>query len=429
MADELPPLRWADWQFAVVTAAVTVGVCLFATFMLPGLLGYHIWLGMGDAKWTVESAQFVANGGLGKVYSINPQFLPLPGFLLILAPAVALGDHLGYANPYPFPLAHPSMWVLVAPVFFICGAISILGADYLAATLGVIRSRRRLLSVVIGLAVVLPTCCWAGHPEDLVAVALTTWSIALLLRQRYSGAAALLATAMMMQSWALLLIPIVVVATPVGRRLRVFVLAVMLPAATGLLLLALDFHDAFQSLVLQPMQGNGQHLPWWSLARTMTIMQSGVPDVVRVGSTSRLLAIVTAVGVAVAVRRDIRPTTVMLAASVALVARGAFETQVWCYYLAPAAIFLGLMVASSSTTKDRWTLGALAAFASYGFAAAGYNGYSLPPLLGLAILLAAAGTAVAMSVHDQQVHLAGIDLGELKIEKVRDLIHSSVGNS
>jgi len=410
------PLRWSNWTFPVVVAVVTVGVGLFAAFALPRLLGDPQWLTLGDAVWTVQSAQRVSWGALGTVYSINDQYLPLPGFLIVLAPFVALGNHLGYVNPFPVAPAYPTMWIVVVPVFLVTGSMSILGADYLADTLRVTKARRRLLSVAIAAFVVLPTCLWAGHPEDLLALGLSCVSVALLLRSRPIGAALGLMLAIMMQPWALLLIPTLIVATPAGRRLRVLVYAIALPALTAIGLLATDFHDAFRSLVLQPMQGHGQKLPWWDMARRMTIYQwHAAPDPVRIGSTPRLLAVVTAIAIAVAIRRDVRPGTVMLSASVALVARGAFETQIWCWYLAPAAVFLALSVAAQAGSNTRrWTVGALCVFAFYGFAAGAYDQYSLPPMLGLGLLLVTAAGALVAADLDLHCQWAGFDLSAVR---------------
>lgn len=388
-------IRWRDWRFGVGVALATVACCFFLTFEAPQLFGVHQWLTLGDARWTVQSAQYVSFGGLGTVYSINAEFLPLPGFLLLLAPAVALGNHLNYVNSFPIALPYPSMWIVAAPVFFVSGATAILGADYLADTLGVCRSRRRLIAIFVGLFLVVPTVCWAGHPEDMLALALTCVSTALLLRGRFVGSAVVLSLAIMMQSWAILLVPLLLVASPPGRRLRSLVYSSTVPAFTGLLLLAEDFHDAFRSLVIQPMQGDGQHLPWWGLAHQMTINQGGATDVVRVGSSSRSFAVLVAIVLPLLFRRNIRPSTVMLITSVVLVARDASETQVWCYYLAPAAAFLLLGVAAGSGwNRRKWILGGLASGGFYAFAAAGYAAYSLPTFLALGIILLTAAVAL-----------------------------------
>lgn len=379
--------KWDHWRYALIVAVLTVGACMFSTFLVPGMFGLHQWLLMGDTKWTIQSAQYVSFGGLGYVYSVNVQFLPLPGFLLVLAPFVALGDHLGLVNGYPISLAHPSMLLVAAPVFFVCGASSILGIDYLASTLGVGLGRRRLLAPAIAAFVVLPTCCWAGHPEDLLALTLSCVSLALVLRNRHLGAAAVLAVAIMMQPWALLLIPLLVVCAPPRLRVRSVLYSSTLPAVTGLTLLALDFKDASRSLILQPMQGLGQHLPWWGFSRPMVVHLAGAATSVRVGSGPRALAVVTAVVAAWMIRRDVRPTTILGVASVVLAARGIFETQVWCYYLAPAAVFM-VLLSSTAPKTGRWACGALAAFGFYAYAAAGYDSYSMPAMLALVIMVA-----------------------------------------
>ncbi len=402
--------RWDHRRYAVIVAVLTVAACMFATFLVPEMFGLHQWLLMGDTKWTIQSAQYVSFGGLGYVYSVNVQFLPLPGFLLVLAPFVALGDHLGLVNGFPFPLSHPSMLLVAAPVFFVCGASSIVGIDYLASTLGVSLYRRRILAPAVGVLVVLPTCCWAGHPEDLLSLTLSCVSLALVLRSRHLGAAAVLAVAIMMQPWALLLIPLLVVCAPSHLRVRSLLYSSVLPAVTGLTLLALDFKDASRSLILQPMQGEGQHLPWWAFSHPLTTNLTGVTTQLRVGSGPRAFAVLTALVAAWVIRKDVRPATVLTAASVVLAARGIFETQVWCYYLAPAAVFM-VLLAATAQKPARWVAGALAAFAFYAYAAAGYDSYSMPALLALSIMLACTVVCLAAAHWRPAPQLATLEPG------------------
>jgi hypothetical protein len=387
-AGDPAPLRWDSWRFAVAVAVLTIALCFFATFSVPRLFGVHQWLFLGDAVWAIKSAQWVSWGGVGNLYSANPLYISLPGYLFVLAPAVAVGDHYHWATSYPMALVYPRMLLAAAPVFFVSGATSILGADYLANTLGIARRRRRLIAVAIGLLVVLPTCAWAGHPEDLVAIALSCTSVALLLRRRFLGAPIVLSIAIMMQPWGGLLIPVVVAATPAGRRIRALVWSSALPGACAALLLALDFHGAFRSFLEQPMLGNGQHLPWWGLAGRVTMVQDGLLIPARLGSGTRSLAVVVAIVAAVVVWRKPTPSIIMIAASVVLLARGISETQFWCYYLAPAAVFMVLAAASSAPSPRRWYLGAVSALVAYSFAAAAYDAYSMPSFLALAILLA-----------------------------------------
>lgn len=410
-----PDIRWRDWRYAVATAVATVAVCLFATFFLPDILGFHQWLTLGDARWTIQSTQYVTNGGLPWVYSANIQFLPLPGFLLVLAPAVAIGNHFGLVNGYPIALPYPSMLLAVAPMFALTGSTAVLGVDYLADSLGISRVRRRVLAPAVGLLVVVPTVCWAGHPEDLLCLALSCLSLGLLLRQRHLPAAGVLALAVMMQPWALVLIPLVIVASPAGSKLGAAVYACAVPAVTGLALLAMDFKDAFRSLVLQPMQGNGQHLPWWGMTHTMTAIQDAQSVVVRVGSGPRFVAVVIAVVAAWCIRNDPRPANIMLVTSLDLAVRGIFETQVWCYYLAPAAVFMAIHAAAHAPSPRYWRISALGALAYYSFVAGGYNAYSMPALLALAIMcsttlvsLASARVSQPLPAPDAGLRLSGL---------------------
>lgn len=387
------PTGRAGWGFAVAVYVVTIGLAMFATFFLPGLLGLHQWLSLGDARYTVQTAQYVANGGAGYVYSANTQFLPLPGFPILMAPFVVVADHYNLQNSYPFFLHYPSIWPVIAPLFAVFGATAILGVDFLAATLEVPTGRRRILAVGIAATVVLPTVCWAGHPEDLLALALASLSLALVLRGRHGAAAMMLALAVLMQPWALLFIPLVAVAAPEGLRLRSLVYSSAFPALCGLTLLALDWKDAYRALILQPMQGRGQHLPWWALGHPMSLLQEGAPTMVRVGSGPRALAVLTALVGAWWIRRCVRPDTIMLVAAAALAARGIFETQVWCYYLAPAGVFLAL-AAAMSRDRRRWVIGGLCGFVFYGCVAASYDAWQMPSFLALGILCASAGGAL-----------------------------------
>ncbi|HET6874532.1 MAG TPA: hypothetical protein VFH70_07125, partial [Acidimicrobiales bacterium] len=386
-------LGWDGWRFSVAVFAATVAFAVFATFFLPTLLGDPQWLTLGDARFTAQTAQYVANGGAGYVYSANTQFLPLPGFPILLAPFVRIGQNFGLQNGYPFMLQYPSMWLIIAPLFALFGSTAIVGVDFLAATLGIAKGRRRVLAVMIAATVVLPTVCWAGHPEDLLALTLSAVSLAMVLRQRHAGAAVVLALAVLMQPWALLFIPLVAVAAPVGFRLRSLFYSSALPGLCGLTMLALDWKDAYRALILQPMQGLGQHLPWWSLGRPMPLVQEGIPTIVRVGSGPRALAVLTAIVGAWLIRRCVRPDTIMLVAAAALAARGIFETQVWCYYLAPAGVFL-VLAAAMSHDRRGWVVGGLCGFVFYGCVAASYDAWQMPSFLALAILCASAGGAL-----------------------------------
>lgn len=407
VGDPKAGLRWTSWRFATLAFGLTLAACMFASFVLPALFRDHAWSTPGDAWWTVRSTQWVSDGAIGTVYQADPFFLPLPGLLILLAPIVALGDHLGLVTGLPIHLSYPSMWLLVGPAFFVLGSTCLLGLDYLTDTLGITTWRRRMLVLTTGLTVVVPTCVWAGHPEDLLALGLSCVSLALLLRGASLGSALVLGVAVMMQPWAGLLIPILIAANPTGRRIKALVWSCAMPGACAVMLLALDPTNAFRSLVKQPMMGVGQRLPWWGLTSHITLSLGSEFVPARVGSTTRIGAVLVAIGVAVWVARSRRPSTLIAASAIALLSRAVFETQIWCWYVAPAAVFMALGVAAC-TRSSRWRLavGTVAAFTAYAFTAGSYNWWSMSPWLALLILVGSGCVAVLASMPRGDAGLA-----------------------
>lgn len=370
-------------------AAVGVAGCAFLSFVLPILLGTRAWLMSGDVWWTVNSAQYVSYGGAGVVYAANPFYSALPGFPYLLAPLVALGDALHLSVSHPYWLPYPKMWLLVGPFFFVCGSTVVLGVDYLADTLAIARRRRRWLCAAVTVLVVWPTPGLAGHPEDLLALALACVSFALLFRGRLTGAALVLSAAVIFQTWAGLLIPVLIAASPPGRRVAALLRSSLAPASLGLALLALDYKHASRDLLGQPMPNRGQLLPWHLIAGHISVTVGGSSTPMMVGSTSRSAAVVVAVLAAVAIRRRAEPRLVMAAAAAALFARGFFETEFWPYYLAPAAVFLALLVAEATAgSARRLAVGSAGACLLYFSAPLSYLGIAYNDFLALAVMTA-----------------------------------------
>ena len=255
------------------------------------------------------------------MFSANPWFAALPGFVYLYAPVTALAGHFGLVSGYPIALGQPSMWLISGPFFFICGATAVLGVDYLAETLNVDPKRRRLITFAVAVLVVGPTPGIAGHPEDLMALALVCLSFSLTFRGRPAGSAIALSAAILVQTWAGLALPVLIGAAPAGLRWRTLIRAAAAPAAVGLLLLALDFRQASLDLLRQPMPDTGQHLLWWNVAPHLSISTIFGTQEMVAGSTTRSLAVVVSVVVAWLVRNRRDPRAVMLALAVALFAR------------------------------------------------------------------------------------------------------------
>lgn len=363
---------------------------------LPWLLGGKGWWIGSDVWWTVGSSRWMADGGVATVYQANPWYAALPGFLAVIGPVVRLGDALGLVDGAPFPIAYPSMWLLIGPVFSLLGAVTVPAADGLAESLGVTARRRRALAVGTGLLVVVPTVVVAGHPEDLLALAGVAAALTQLRAGRYQRAAALLALAILAQTWAGLLLPPLLALCPPGRRLRFALLAAVPPAAVGLAYVLSDPHAA-ASILGQPMPNRGQRLPWWHLAPRMTVWYDGVRMSVVSGSAPRFVAVLAscAGGVTVARLRDRLPGVVTAAAvpGAVLAVRVLCETEMWPYYAMPAAVMLGVASLAASS-RPRRLVGALCAVALAVNPPLSYIGRSIPPWPWFCITLLVTVTAV-----------------------------------
>lgn len=383
-------LAWDGWGFAAWMAVLSIAGCAFMSFAVPHLIGSpHQW-GMSDDVWaTTNSAQYVANGGAGALYSANPWFSALPGFLYLYAPVVALGDHLHLSVGYPYPIPRPTMWLLTGPFFALVGSTTVLGVDYLADTLGLSRPRRRLLALGVALLAVAPTVVDAGHPEDLLAITLSCVSLSLLLRGRIGAAGYVLALAVTMQTWAGLLIPVLVAASPAGTRLRGLLRSALLPAALAVMLLASDWKDASLQLLRQPLTMTGQALPWEHLLPQLPIDYFGTHAHLLVGSTTRSVAVLAALAAAFYVYRRPSADRLMLAAAVVLYCRGIVEADYWPYYFLPGAIVLAVLgLWKTAGRPRRAAVGAVAAFAVYGSAPLAYNSVGYSPYVALFVLVA-----------------------------------------
>ena len=383
-------LHWGQWRWAALMYVLGVAVCAWMSFGLPYVAGVpHEWLANQDVWTTTHAAQYAWNGGPGYVYHANPWFAALPGFIYLYAPVVALAGHLGLVTGYPWDLAKPSRWLVSGPFFFLCAATAVLGVDYLADTIHVPTRRRRFITFAIAVFLVGPTPGIAGHPEDLLALALTCFSVALLLRGRPIGAALTLSIAILLQTWAGLALPVLVAASPPGLRVRTAIRAGLAPALLGLLLLAIDFHQAATDMLRQPMPNTGQHLPWWGLASHFYISTVYGKQEMVSGSTTRSLAVVVAFVAAWAVRNRRDPYAVVFAVGVAMFARTFFEVEYWPYYWGPAIVLLLLLGAiKTDGNPKRFVVLCVASFLLYASSGGSYVAGLVPPALEMAVVVA-----------------------------------------
>ncbi|MGH7442625.1 MAG: hypothetical protein ACREKE_08145, partial [bacterium] len=62
------------------------------------------------------AARFIDHGAYPFLYQARNGFDALPLPALLMAPVVALGDHLHLVEGYPEPVLHPTMWLIVGPI-------------------------------------------------------------------------------------------------------------------------------------------------------------------------------------------------------------------------------------------------------------------------------------------------------------------------
>jgi len=383
-----PERSWWSWRVAAVVGAGVL-FCLFVSFFIGAIFGQPYWLVGGDTGWILNSAEWASAGGLVSVYKADPWYLTLPGYLYLLAPVVALGNHLGLVINYPYQLSRPSMWLLVGPFNTVVGMGSLLGVDYLAATLAITPRRRMVLVGALAVLVVTPTLLFAGHPEDLVALGMSAVALALTLKSRYRPAALWLGVAVLMQVWAALLVPLV--AALAGRKqvMRVLVLGYAPAAVMAVAMFAATPAQTWRSLVIQPAVFRGSHLVWARIAHRVYVQ--GNPG--WVGSEVRTLVLVTALLGALWVRGH--PERLLPMAMVVMFARAFFDIEMWPYYTAPVVVLISLL-ALKCPTKTAMTAVAFA-FCLYAASCGGYQGFVIPDwLLTLLVLVSFFGAVVVL---------------------------------
>jgi hypothetical protein len=409
-------VRRAAW----LATALAVVISIFVSFKLPWYFDLHGWLMPGDISWMTRSAQWVDSGAMGSVYAANHWYLTLPGYLFLLAPVVQVGDMLHLANNYPFPIPHPTMWLLTGPFTALCCAAVIPATDRLAAALSVPKLRRDILAVAVAVLVAVPTTIFSGHGEDMLALAGVELATVAAVGGHWSRVGWILALAVLFQEWALLAVPVLVAASPQGQKIKTAWHALLPGASLGMLLLALDWKNAYFDLIVQPAVFKGQKLVWWQWAKVVAIPGTSVFGVT--GSTFRTCAVAVAVVAGIVVWKNPTPTRIAAAVAVALFARGFFEVELWPYYLAPAAVMIVLL--AGRAPAKRAAVAAAAAFGAYAVSNSAYVGVSTNPWLATAVLAACAAMAYGAlaapgALRPEALRAAVLRLGALLLAALR----------
>lgn len=334
----LPDRHALAWSAALALAAGAAVMAYVLWWMLL-VHGVRRWNVAGDTWLVTEPGRYVAYGAYGYLYSAVKGFYALPLAPVLVAPAVRLADHLGLIGGYPFAVAHPTAWLVVAPWEMLAGIPALHAARRVATDVGLRGWRRPALQAWVAATVVGPSLYW-GHPEDILALAFMLYALAAARRGAETRAALLLGLAVCSKQWAVVAVPFVVLQVAPGRRSRVLAGALGLPILMAALPLAVDWPDASRALLMPtvPLHVSAGHR---SLLLPVLVSAFGSHGSV----LGRLIEVAAAPAVAVAQRRRAYPAQ-LAGLGVVLMLRLVLEPVVFPYYVGPALAVLVLAAAA-----------------------------------------------------------------------------------
>ena len=286
--------------------------------------GKDAWATPGDFWVLVQQARYVASGALGYVYEVRQY--PLPLFVILLAPAVALGDALGLVQNLPFGVRRPSMWVLLAPYCLALCVPVVAAVGRLAERLRPDRSPAGLQCAVAGALI---PVWYFGHYEDALALGAVVAGLNARLSDNDDRSALWLGVAIAFKQWAVFVAPVLILTA--GRPRRAALLAAALPGLLAAFLLSVDFKNASEALLRTPTTIG---------TRFGHLHPLGFGDLYVTTLPARLvgLTLVALVGLEAA-RRRLRRGDLVVAVGFSALVRAAVEPVLYAYYLTPAVVF------------------------------------------------------------------------------------------
>ena len=290
-----------------------------------------VWYQGGDIWMLLDAGRFVWHGALGYVYMGAGQSYALPVSYILIAPLSALVDHFRLVEAL-VPLRRPSAWPLAACFVLLFNAFILDVIRRMSWDLGL---RRRLWAVQ--LATVLIVCVPVfqfGHFEDVLALTFAIQAMRYAFADRILAASLVLSVAIGCKQWAVLLVPLVVIMAPHGRRLVSLSLNVALPLLLAALVLLTDPSHGYAALFApaNPRRTDPGHMSvffTWFGSKT--------------SRTMRTISILLSPVVAFLFRKRRKPVEVLTAASVLLLLRPLFEPLSYAYYWMPSLLLAGLV--------------------------------------------------------------------------------------
>ena len=222
------------------------------------VMAYTLW--RSPLYWLIppdptnwDAAQFALHGHVDKIYSTTTGLVSFPGLVVLSLPVAAASNlfHLGSLTTGSGHSLRPTAWYLWGPwVSLVAGSV-ILAADSVAGQLRITRGRRLILAIVEAALVWQLIVLW-GHPEDALAVAAFLWAWLASEHHQWTGAGWLMGVAIAVQPVVLLVLPILWVRCPAGRRSGFLIRSAVISVVVLAPELLTSFHATFASLVRQP---------------------------------------------------------------------------------------------------------------------------------------------------------------------------------
>jgi hypothetical protein len=359
-SDVLPPepspaVDPHPWRLALLLGlAVVAAGMIWSIAALPRIKHTPFWLVPFDAWAPIGSAQYVANGALGYLYTGSPLYVLPPLFAIMLAPLVWIAQTTGMTwNGGSLPVPHPTFWLVYGPVGLGLTVFLFRGVRAVAADQDL--SRLWQVQVAALMLVAIPVAVEWGHYEEILALVALLAFARQWVRGRHGPAAFRLSVAIALAQWAILAVPVAVAMAPKGRRTRTLGESVALPALLIALPLAADWRHTSAALLRTKVY------PWLGHPAAWVIH----PHRVMTGTTWRLGGLALAVLVAFAVRNRFDPATLFAALAVVLLGRLLFEPTLYCFFLGAGLLMLMLHERAAHGTVVRATATGLLALAVF----------------------------------------------------------------
>jgi len=373
-----PPWRTRQrWPILFSLVFVALGM---AYMLFWGELVHHPgqWA-TGQDMWGIfQGAHYVGWGSLGGVYTPGNGVVAFPGMEVLLAPVAMVTGHFNMTEPWgPFTIPRPTTALVLMPIELLLGVTVLFATNTLADRLGVPARRRIWLCLIVGMVAWPVVAVW-GHAEDILALTFALEGLLAMMGRKWAAMGWLFGLGIVMQPLVALLLPLLIGATPQGRRAMLMVRSVALSAVLlGVAFLG-NAADTFTAVVKQPTPPAINHAtPWVALAPklvtstatrvrfaklsaihghpTMTASVAGARTFEQVsGGAGRLIDVVLAVLVGIYVWRRPQPAVrILWLAAAVLASRCFFEPVMTPYYLAPPLI-MSLIMVSRQPGKRFW---------------------------------------------------------------------------